>query len=224
MLAQDPERPAGVARVEATPGRRRDRQRRRRGRAAAGSRSGRGDQQRRRVGEGDVVGQPLRRHVAVRGDDRHPLYPLVESGRQPPDSWVGWEQAIGMRGERRGGHALIVTEPLRTNQRLPGVAGSPGCCGVGGAQLSAPGRSTRGRPADWAAAAGAGRPVPSGAGAPGAGPPPIPGWPAARRWWSARGDQLPVADVVETDHADVVRYPQTRVGDACWNPIASRSL
>ena len=71
-------RPGGMLLSRGLAGRRPDRPDRRRGRAAGGHVVVGRDQQRGRVGERDVVGQPLRRHVAVRGDDRQALHPLVK--------------------------------------------------------------------------------------------------------------------------------------------------
>ena len=57
----------------------------------------RGDQQRRRVVEWDVVGQPLRRHVAVRRDDRQILDTLVQLPGDRAETRLGGQQPIRVK-------------------------------------------------------------------------------------------------------------------------------
>ena len=71
----------------------------------------RGDQQRRRVAERGVVGQPLRGHVPVRGDDRQVLDTLIELARCRTEPGLSRQQSIRIKAEGRdGGHDTILVK------------------------------------------------------------------------------------------------------------------
>ena len=84
----------------------------------------RGDQQRRGVVERGVVGQPLRRDVPVRGDDRQVADSVVELSGDVAGGGVGGEQAVWVQCE--GGHVRHGGRPRRIpGNRLPPVAVRP---------------------------------------------------------------------------------------------------
>ena len=62
------------------------------------------DEQRRRIRERRVVGEPLRIGVPVRADDRQVLDRRVEASREVARRRVGGKQPVGMEIERNPGH------------------------------------------------------------------------------------------------------------------------
>ena len=88
------------------------------------------DQQRRRVGERRVVGEPLRIGVAVRADDRQVAHRRVERRGRAARGGIGGEEPVGMEfegdhriglfdGDARPRGANEIAEPARHRRREP---------------------------------------------------------------------------------------------------------